>query len=537
MPLGGAAATCLGVCASSSACRPGYACMALVVGGPRVCAPSCKADADCGQGLGCNTASGVCEVAPGGRVGARCKAGPDCASNLCLSETDSEGFFGGGYCSGACTAADAGKACAGGDGVCAPAAVRGTVQHLCLQPCGSGAPCRADQGCTAIGAAGAGFCYPRCQQTGCELGSTCDVSTGACVPSPGAGGPAPEVQRRDLGIIDVGSSSAGLGAFAVEVPASAVSMTVVVEPLAAGIAIVPVRITTPDGKVVHDEANPSRREYRTIPPFNTRTLAMQFPNTPRLGLLPGSYQFVVAATTATTQARVNVVFKLQAAAPQAGSLPIHLWFTRQPYLNAQTAQTDRRFARAIFELSNRFGAANIRLGPVSYRDLTGPEATALAVIDSREEAARLFAQAGDTHGPALHVFLVDQIVFPGGMVAGGTSSAIPGVPSVPGLTPGGVAVALSGLDSLGFSGIMAHEAGHALGLFHTTEKDGQLHDPLADTPECPIGADANRDATLDFMECAAFGADNLMFWTVYALSPGLLTPDQRFVMLRNASVQ
>lgn len=40
------------------------------------------------------------------------------------------------------------------------------------------------------------------------------------------------------------------------------------------------------------------------------------------------------------------------------------------------------------------------------------------------------------------------------------------------------------VDLDGLSTTMAHEMGHYLGLYHTSEADGLLHDPIADTPEC-----------------------------------------------------
>ncbi|HEX9100643.1 MAG TPA: hypothetical protein VF997_00500, partial [Polyangia bacterium] len=42
---------------------------------------------------------------------------------------------------------------------------------------------------------------------------------------------------------------------------------------------------------------------------------------------------------------------------------------------------------------------------------------------------------------------------------------------------------------------------HYLGLYHTSERDGSAHDPIADTPECAASDSACPDA------------GNVMFWT------------------------
>ena len=59
---------------------------------------------------------------------------------------------------------------------------------------------------------------------------------------------------------------------------------------------------------------------------------------------------------------------------------------------------------------------------------------------------------------------------------------------------------------------IAHEGGHFLGLFHTTEAKGTSHDPLPDTPECDAGRDSNWDGYVSASECQGRGAENFMFW-------------------------
>ncbi|MFV8752789.1 zinc-dependent metalloprotease family protein [Nannocystaceae bacterium ST9] len=60
---------------------------------------------------------------------------------------------------------------------------------------------------------------------------------------------------------------------------------------------------------------------------------------------------------------------------------------------------------------------------------------------------------------------------------------------------------------------MAHEAGHQLGLFHTSESDGLSHDPIGDTLECGVEFDLDGDGELTAEECEDSGGKNFMFWT------------------------
>ena len=63
----------------------------------------------------------------------------------------------------------------------------------------------------------------------------------------------------------------------------------------------------------------------------------------------------------------------------------------------------------------------------------------------------------------------------------------------------------------------AHEMGHQLGLFHTTEKEGTVFDILSDTPECLISSqDNDSNGAVTAEECDGFGGDNLMFWTSWS---------------------
>ena len=63
----------------------------------------------------------------------------------------------------------------------------------------------------------------------------------------------------------------------------------------------------------------------------------------------------------------------------------------------------------------------------------------------------------------------------------------------------------------------AHEMGHQLGLFHTTEAEGNEFDILSDTPECSWSSQNNDgNDVVSAEECDGFGGDNLMFWTPWS---------------------
>ena len=66
----------------------------------------------------------------------------------------------------------------------------------------------------------------------------------------------------------------------------------------------------------------------------------------------------------------------------------------------------------------------------------------------------------------------------------------------------------------------AHEMGHQLGLFHTTESGGTVFDIISDTAECPKSLDKNSNSQIQMSaeECEGYGAENVMFWTAWSSS-------------------
>ena len=225
----------------------------------------------------------------------------------------------------------------------------------------------------------------------------------------------------------------------------------------------------------------------------------------------------------------RILFKHWVGEPQAGTLDLNLWFTGVDELTAATAPTNAWIVQMLADVDAIYAQAGIQLGTVTYQD--APEGTPQIVnttIAADSDLSKLFLTTSEAP-TGINVFFVssilrEELTGTGGIVLG-IAGGIPGPPFVVKGSPhSGVAIALTdiaNMDVAALGSVLAHEVGHYLGLFHSTEKDGDpekpettTHDPIEDTPE--------------------FDKTNLMWWA----SEGgkTITPGQKFVMLRHPDV-
>ena len=158
-----------------------------------------------------------------------------------------------------------------------------------------------------------------------------------------------------------------------------------------------------------------------------------------------------------------------------------------------------------------------RLASARVFPVPAPDGTRVRMSGASLDAMR--ATVTDAAVPnALRVLLVDDFV--GGFGTLGFSTGIPGPIATPDTEASAVTLSIDGhrdrdgvLDTDLLGETMAHEVGHQLGLFHTTEAGGDSFDILEDTPECPAGRfDDNGDGQVTARECGERDGTNFMFW-------------------------
>lgn len=147
------------------------------------------------------------------------------------------------------------------------------------------------------------------------------------------------------------------------------------------------------------------------------------------------------------------------------------------------------------------------------------------------------AELPDATLESMAVFLVDAFTGSAGTL--GFAGGIPAPSMVKGTGASGVVLSVAAHadgdgvpDTTLLGETLAHELGHQLGLFHTTEAEGDSFDLFPDTPECPATSfDRDDDGEVSAEECVGRDGQHLMFW-ISGDAPQTVISDQQGRMLR-----
>lgn len=235
--------------------------------------------------------------------------------------------------------------------------------------------------------------------------------------------------------------------------------------------------------------------FATIVPNNQNSTLRSGPHDLRLLAYTISGGFQPEIQFPSGEARVTIFAKVLDAPPETGVLDINFYFTGARDWSAETAPTDPEFLELIDGVQELYDVVGIELGSFTYTDIDESYRIIEGFEGPDSDLGRLFAESRVARSNALNLFFVGELLQGGpfgefGLVLG-IAGGIPGPALLQGTSRSGVAVALDSHDlgqvPASVVTTMAHEMGHFLGLFHTSEIDlgfgQQLHDPLDDTPQ------------------------------------------------------
>ena len=427
-----------------------------------ICAARCNSDDECRSGYMCDNvgaaASRVCVVASGAPDGEACAGDTDCAGGSCITDWD------GGYCTtvGCTNYVD-----------CA----RQGNENRCLQ-----------------NPRGDNFCVRICEQDSeCRPGFVCQQLTrtqGMCAPDPR--------QPLDPDLInnnpfDVQCTTQGPGLVSFDFNIAPDSTSYMVTPF------------NPDGGNFRPDRIrlPAGDEVELLGVNGFQAIPAQIYGGVNPTIVPATENFVSQLQSGThtydiTSQSSETCWYVLEESETGNVLDLNVYFVGLDNLDATNGPTDPDLQEVLAGFDNIYQQAGFNLGNVRYYDVDPNVATRFSFVRDTNALPELVAES-IRPGTSIDDVLSVNVFFVRGIAGSvlGVSQGLPGAAGWHGAPGSGVIFTSQYLGSTtrdGFGNsvdgntftaqVMAHEVGHFLGLFHTSEQTGRSHDPLDDTPEC-----------------------------------------------------
>jgi len=246
------------------------------------------------------------------------------------------------------------------------------------------------------------------------------------------------------------------------------------------------KFRTPHGELI-ESASYTTRGAREVPGL----VDWLYPNTPNLSLEPGEYKVLLRGETrGGDPVTEDVEIRLYAKAAGFETCGIHYDFLVDQNAIA-ASDIELAIDRSVVWVNNLYAQRGIRVLDYQITPITLPnprfdvetESVTSQVDDVLAQARATSAARADS----VHIVVVRQI---GGADPSGYAMGLPGPfdadrPNAAVLVSTEAYTDGSGfLDVDGLASTIAHETGHFMGLYHTTEADGVTSDPIPDTPSC-----------------------------------------------------
>ncbi len=338
--------------------------------------------------------------------------------------------------------------------------------------------------------------------------------------------------------LPVGSTS---GPYKVTVPDGAVSLTIMADGLDAGDIDIPT-LTDPEGwNLLSDGFSSDPIGVNTTQFPGQSVVAFTVPHSKDYSFIPGEWSFSVTHYDSSDGAPRDVLIYTVIKGAPGTVIDTNIWLVG---LSDYQGEGDPNLQALLDRYKTSIGSTGLTAGEMKIIELTDETAQRLTYVDIGSDANgnlqgdgldELFRLSSKSDNNYINIFLVSNISQFGVL---GIAGGIPGPQLLQGTSHSGIVVnTFGGLSYLTGDMIrvqgdtMAHELGHYLGLFHTTEWAGTQFDPLSDTPECSRAVyDSDGDGLVSSDECKTVDGPNLMFWSAASFAQEYFSPMQSEVV-------